>query len=88
MWSHTAWPTRWLPIAQTSRPWRSSSSRRLAAVAVVGERGVDVEVVAPAGELEAVEAPAAGLLGELGERQVGPLAGEQGDWSCHMRREG
>ena len=55
----------------------------LAAVRVVGERGVDVEVVAPAGELEAVEAPLAGLGGELGERQVGPLAGEQRDWSWH-----
>ena len=37
----------------------------LAAVGLVGERGVDVEVIAPAGELEAVEAPGAGLLGEL-----------------------
>ena len=26
--SQTAWPTRWLPIAQTFRPWLSSSSRR------------------------------------------------------------
>ena len=57
-----------------------------AAVGVVRERGVDVEVVAPAGELEAVEAPGAGLLGELGERQVGPLAGEQGDGSWHGAR--
>ena len=55
----------------------------LAAVGVVGERGVDVEVVAPAGELEAVEAPGAGLRGELGEREVGPLAGEQRDGSWH-----
>ena len=29
--SHTAWPTRWLPIDQHPRPWRSSSSRRPAA---------------------------------------------------------
>src|SRR3954468_11703272 len=28
MRSHTAWPTRWLPIAQTFSPWRSSNSRR------------------------------------------------------------
>ena len=28
MRSQTAWPTRWLPIVQTFRPWRSSSSRR------------------------------------------------------------
>jgi hypothetical protein len=25
--SHTAWPTRWLPIAQQPSPWRSSSAR-------------------------------------------------------------
>ena len=52
-------------------------------VVVLGERPVDLEVVAPAGELEAVEAPAAGLLGQLLERQVGPLAGEEGDGSRH-----
>jgi hypothetical protein len=40
---------------------------------------VDLEVVAPAGELEAVEAPATCLLGQLFQRQVGPLAGEQRD---------
>src|SRR3954447_9808977 len=28
MRSQTAWPTRWLPIVQTFRPWRSSNSRR------------------------------------------------------------
>ena len=86
--SQTAWPTRWLPIAQTLQPVALEQLAPLAAVGVVGERGVDVEVVAPAGELEAVEAPVAGLGGELGERQVGPLAGEQGDGSWHTRREG
>ena len=53
------------------------------AVAVVLERLVDLEVVAPAGELEAVEAPAAGLRGEILDRQVGPLAGEQRDGTGH-----
>ena len=53
------------------------------AVGLVGERLVDLEVVAPAGELEAVEAPAAGLRGEILDRQVGPLAGEQRDGTGH-----
>jgi hypothetical protein len=51
------------------------------AIPGIGERRSDVEVVAPAGELESVVPPARGLLGQLGERQVGPLAGEQGDGS-------
>src|SRR5581483_11554913 len=55
-------------------------------VAGVGERPVDLEVVAPARELEAVEAPAAAALRELLERQVGPLAGEEGDRASHRRR--
>jgi hypothetical protein len=53
------------------------------AVGGVGERLVDVEVVAPAGELEAVEPPRRALRGEVVERQVGPLAREQGDWPGH-----
>ena len=40
-----------------------------------------VEVVAPAGDLQPVVAPLAGQPGHLLERQVGPLAGEQGDRS-------
>ena len=43
----------------------------------------DVEVVAPAGDLEAVVAPLAGESGHLFERQVGPLAGEQSDRTRH-----
>jgi hypothetical protein len=39
-----------------------------AAVALVAERLVDFEVVAPARELEAVEAPLAALGGQLLER--------------------
>jgi hypothetical protein len=51
----------------------------------VGVRGgaAHVEVVAPAGELEAVVAHLARERGELGEREVGPLAGEEGDGSWH-----
>ncbi len=49
----------------------------------VGDRLVHLEVVAPAGELEAVEAPAAGLLGQLFERQVGPLARKERHGSRH-----
>jgi hypothetical protein len=52
-------------------------------VTVVGERRVDVEVVSPAGELEAVEPPAGRLLRQLLQRQVGPLAGEERHRSCH-----
>ena len=54
-------------------------------VAVVLGRLPGVEVVAPAGDLEAVVAPAGGELATLLERQVGPLAGEQRDRSCHRR---
>jgi hypothetical protein len=55
-----------------------------ACVRGIGERLVDLEVVAPARELEPVEAPARTALGEILERQVGPLAGEQGYWACHQ----
>ena len=54
-----------------------------APLAGVGERCRHVEVVAPARELEAVVAPAFRLCGELGERQVGPLAGKERDRSGH-----
>jgi len=49
------------------------------AVAPVGGGARDVEVVAPTGEFEAVVAPGARLRGQLGQRHVGPLAGEEGD---------
>ncbi len=55
----------------------------LATVRLVRERAIDLEVVAPAGELQPVEAPGATPLGEIRERQVGPLAGEQGDGTGH-----
>ena len=53
-------------------------------VAGIGDGPVDLEVVSPAGELDTVEAPGLELRGQVGERQVGPLAGEQGDGTCHL----
>ena len=55
-----------------------------ARVAAVGDRLVDLEVIAPAGELEAVEPPAGAARGEVGEREVGPLAGEQRERTRHQ----
>ena len=52
-------------------------------VRVVLDRSPRVEVVAPASDLESVVAPARGEATHLLERQVGPLAGEQGDRSGH-----
>src|SRR5215218_1326023 len=49
----------------------------------VAHRRGDVEVSAPARQLEPVEAPGAALRGEVGERQIGPLAGEQRDGTAH-----
>ena len=56
-------------------------------VPVVGERLVDLEVVAPAGELEPVEPPLARLGGEVVDGQVGPLAGEERYGTRHRSRE-
>jgi hypothetical protein len=53
------------------------------AVGIVGECLIDFEVVAPAGEFETVVTEVAGLFTEFFERKIGPLAGEQGDWSRH-----
>ena len=44
---------------------------------------VDLEVVAPAGEFQAVVAEGLGLLAHGLDGQVGPLAGEQCYGSCH-----
>ena len=52
-------------------------------VRLVGERLVDLEVVAPAGDLQAVVAPLGGEPADLVERKVGPLAGEERDGSRH-----
>jgi hypothetical protein len=52
-------------------------------VAGLREGAVHLEVVTPAGKLKAVITPAAGQLADLGEREVGPLAGEEGEGSRH-----
>src|SRR5688500_12606818 len=52
-------------------------------VFLAADRSIDVEMIAPAGEFDAVVAH---LLDERGERfegKVGPLAGEQGDRTGH-----
>src|SRR5262249_5559247 len=54
-------------------------------VSVLVQRAVDLEVVAPAGELEAVVAPLPRVLADLLQRQVSPLAGEQSEGSGHGR---
>jgi len=41
-----------------------------------GGRGVDIEMIAPAGQLDSIVAHFFGERRELGERKVGPLAGE------------
>ncbi len=53
-------------------------------VGVVLDGGPRVEVVAPARDLQPVVAPLPREPGHLLERQVGPLAGEQGDGSGHQ----
>src|ERR1700685_2140752 len=57
---------------------------QVAAVVVLGERPVDFEVIAPAGELETFVAPGRRLLGDNLERKISPLAGEQRDRPAHL----
>nr|WP_245715064.1 hypothetical protein [Micromonospora inyonensis] len=52
-------------------------------VRLVGQGLVDLEVVAPAGDLQAVVAPLGGVPADLVERKIGPLAGEERDRSRH-----
>ena len=54
------------------------------AVARIGHRLGDLEVVARAGQFEAVEAEVLGLDGQCLQRQIGPLAGTQRDRSRHV----
>ncbi len=54
-------------------------------VAVVLGGLPDIEVVPPAGDLQPVIAPLGREPAHLDEGQVGPLAGEQGDRSRHVR---
>ncbi len=56
-------------------------------VTVLCEGAVDLEMVAPAGELEPVETPLTGLARELLEWEVGPLAGEESDGARHCRTD-
>jgi hypothetical protein len=48
-------------------------------VGLAGGGGIDIEVVAPTGELKAVVAHFIGQRGEFFEWEVGPLAGEECD---------
>src|SRR5690606_30129085 len=57
-------------------------------VGVVGQGLVHLEVVAPAGDLQAVVAPFRGEPADLLDRQVGPLTGEQRDWPGHRSSTG
>ena len=50
----------------------------------IGKRLVDLEMIAPAGQLEAVEAPRTRFRSELLDRQVGPLAGEERNRPRHQ----
>ena len=52
-------------------------------VAVLAQRPVHLEVIPPARQLEAVVPPRAGQPGHLFQRQVRPLAGEQGERMRH-----
>ena len=56
----------------------------LGAVVVLGQGLVDLEVVAPAGQLQAVVAEFVAFPGQFGHGQVGPLAGEQRYRSSHV----
>ena len=60
----------------------------LLTVVVLRVRALDVEVIAPASELEAFIAEALGFLREDFEGQVGPLASEQADGAGHGVRFG
>jgi hypothetical protein len=53
--------------------------------AVIGVRMgfIHLEVIAPAGELDPIVAGVLGELSHLGQRQIGPLAGEQSNGSGH-----
>ena len=83
-WSQTAWPTRWQEIAQHFRPYFVEQRVPPGQVAVLAQRPVDLEVVAPAGELKPVVPPRAREPADLLKRQVRPLPGEEGEWPCHQ----
>src|SRR5690606_9860139 len=53
------------------------------AVPVLAHGPLDLEVVPPAGQLQPLIPPLGGHLGEAGEGQIGPLAGEKRDGAGH-----
>ena len=55
------------------------------AIAVFGQRPVDVEMIAPAGQFQAVVAKVGRLAGQVFQRQIGPLAGKQRDRASHAK---
>ena len=81
--SQTACPVRWLEIAQTCRPCllqdlaAAARRRRRPRRAAHGRSG------RPSRRSRARRSPTRPRAGDLLERQVGPLAGEQRDRSCH-----
>ena len=58
------------------------------AVGRIGGGLLGVEVVTPTGQLQALVAPAGGLLGQRGQWEVGPLAGEESHGSSHRHTSG
>ena len=58
------------------------------AVGRIGSGLLGVEVVTPTGQLESLVAPAGGLLGQRGQWEVGPLAGEESHRSSHRHTSG
>ena len=52
-------------------------------VAVVIEGGLHIKVIAPTGEFNSVVTHFLNFWQELDEWQIGPLAGEESDWSWH-----
>ena len=55
-----------------------------AAIARIGQGLVHLEVIAEAGQFEAVESERFGQRGQCFQRQVGPLAGTQRNRTCHV----
>ncbi len=54
-----------------------------AAVGIIGNGAVDLEMITPTGQFESVVTELAGLLAQRLQRQIGPLTGKKGDRSSH-----
>ena len=52
-------------------------------VPVLLDRAGHLEVISPAGQFQTVVAQPGGDRGHFGESEIGPLAGEERDWSMH-----